>query len=50
MRRPWPMRAVESFKENSGYYNGTGKGFNSCQYGQMKTGRFREERIYAICF
>jgi hypothetical protein len=35
------------FNKKNGSYNGTRKG---CQYGQMKTNRFREERIYAICF
>jgi len=49
IRRPWPTRAVESLKEKW-FFDDMGKGFKSCHYVQMKTNRFREERIYAICF
>ena len=50
MRRPWPTRVTESREKKKWFFNGMGKGFKSCHYGQMKTNRSREERIYAIYF
>jgi hypothetical protein len=48
--RPWQTGVAESRQKKSGSYNGAEKGLKSCQFGQMKTNRFTEEKIYAICF